>query len=323
MRTMKVVRTSLGAAAATIALVLFSVSPAGATQFAAHRDCDGNVTFESSGVGANTHASFTALGVSWELGAGESTTVALPPVDGDTVTVTSTYTLDGVSWTEQHEVAIGPPSEDCTPPTTAPPTTAPPTTAPPTTAPPTTAPQTTVAEPASPTWAVDPFCRNDTPYLAVTALLTPELAGKPVTLHWVDSSGNERLTQQVPAATAEVLWPGAELNALGNPSDWPGWVLQGDEWVEADDGFAWARSAAVLFTVNPTSPTFAAAYPPANPTCNPNPPEIEILQSVVTPQTLPSTGAGATPLAVVGIGLVAAGGTLVVLARKRADATQP
>jgi hypothetical protein len=310
MRARKVASTIVATAAGAIALVLLSASPAGATHYAAHRDCDGNVTFESSAVGVNTHASYTALGVSWEAGPGESTTVTLPPVDGDTVTVTSTFTLDGVSWTEQHEVAIGPPAEDCTPPTTAPPTTAPP---------------TTVVQPASQsaTWAVDPFCRNDTPYLAVTALLPTELAGQPVTLHWVDSAGNERLSQRVPAGTSEVLWPGAELNTLGNPSDWPGWVLRGDEWFEADDGFLWARSASVFFTVNPTSPTFAATYPPATPTCNPNPPKIEILRSQETPpQTLPSTGGGAGPLAAAGIGLFAAGITLVVLTRKRAGTPQ-
>jgi hypothetical protein len=317
MRTTRIIRSTLTIAGAALAAVLWSVSPAGATQFSAHRDCDGNVTFESAGVGEGTHGTFSALGVTWQLGPGESRSVPLGVVDGDSLTVVATYTLDdGTTWTEEHQVAIGPAPESCTPPTTAPPTTAPPTTAPPTTA----APTTPAAQ--SPTWAVDPFCRNDTPYLATSALLTPDLAGLPVTLHWVDSAGNERHTQQVPAGTSEVLWPGAVVDGQGNPTDWPGWILQDGEWVEADDGFAWARSASVFFTVNPTSPTFAAEYPPAEPTCHAGPPAVKILRSSVTPPpapapTLPETGGGPGPLPALGAGLLAAGGSLVVIGRQR------
>jgi LPXTG-motif cell wall-anchored protein len=315
MGTKMLIRTAMATATGVIAAVLLSVSPASATYFTAMRQCDGTVTLDTYGVGAGLHVSLSAHGVSWTLDAGEEATVTLPPIDGDTVHLVSDYVYeDGTTWTTDYEVPISPPpAEDCTPPeTTAPPPTEPPPTQPPTTPPP-------PPEAGNPSWAVEPFCRNDTPYLSVSALLPPELAGLPVTLHWVDSAGNERHTQQVPAGTSEVLWPGAVVDSLGKPVDWPGWVEENDVWIEADDGFAWARNASVFLTVNPTSPSFAATYPPATPTCSAGP-VVNILRATETPEgapTLPETGSGPAPLVVVGLGLLAAGGALVVVTRQR------
>jgi LPXTG-motif cell wall-anchored protein len=260
--------------------------------------------------------------VTWELSAGEEATVSLPPIDGDVVVLTSDYAYeDGTTWTTEYEVPISPPpAEECEPPeTTAPPTTAPPTTPPPTQPPP-TQPEPTPAEPG---WSVEPFCRNDTPYLSVTALLPPELAGQPVTLHWLDHTGAERHTQQVPAGTSEVLWPGAVLNSLGNPVDWPGWVEENDVWIEAEDGFGWARQASVYLSVNPNSPTFEATYPPATPTCSARP-VVEILRASAVPTTaatLPETGVESATVALIGLGLFSAGATLVLWTRSRSTAT--
>jgi LPXTG-motif cell wall-anchored protein len=148
------------------------------------------------------------------------------------------------------------------------------------------------------------------------------MAGKPITLHWVDAAGNERLTQQVPAGTSEVLWPGAAVDGNGNPTDWPGWIQENDVWLEADDGFAWARTASVYLSVNPTSPTFPATYPPATPTCSARP-VVEILRASATPTaapSLPETGTGVGPLVVLGVALLAAGGVLVIGSRQRAAA---
>jgi LPXTG-motif cell wall-anchored protein len=295
---------------------LFSASPAGATYFSADRQCDGTVQVHTYGVGYGLHVTLTANGVTWELWAGDEATVSLPPVDGDSVVLTSDYEYeDGTTWTTDYTVPISPPpAEECAPPETTPP----PTTPPPTTPPPSEQPPPPPVEETA-TWAAEPFCRNDTPYLSVSALVPDSMAAEPITLHWVDAAGNERLTQRVPAGTSEVLWPGAAVDGNGNPTDWPGWIQENDVWLEADDGFAWARTASVYLSVNPTSPTFPATYPPATPTCSARP-VVEILRASATPTaapSLPETGTGVGPLVVLGVALLAAGGVLVIGSRQR------
>jgi LPXTG-motif cell wall-anchored protein len=319
MGTKKLFRAVMATVVGVIGFVLFSASPAGATYFVADRQCDGTVEVQTYGVGAGLHVELSAHGVTWELWPGDEATVTLPPVDGDTVFLVSDYEYeDGTTWTTEYSVPISPPpGEQCAPPETpAPPTTPPPVQEPPVQEPPPPA-------DVNPSWAVEPFCRNDTPYLSVTALLPADLAGQPITLHWVDSSGTERHTQAVAAGTTEVLWPGAVVDGNGNPTDWPGWVEESGVWLEADDGFAWARTASVFLSANPTSPTFPASYPPATPTCSARP-VIEILRASATPTgapTLPETGAGAGPLVVLGVVLLAAGGALVAATRQRPAAT--
>ena len=39
--------------------------------------------------------------------------------------------------------------------------------------------------------------------------------------------------------TGSILWPGAEVDGLGNPIDWPGWTWNGSEWVAGDE-WDWA-----------------------------------------------------------------------------------
>jgi LPXTG-motif cell wall-anchored protein len=316
MGTKKLFRAATATFAGVVGVMLYSASPASATYFSADRECDGTVNVHTYGVGAGLYVELTANGVTWELSAGEEATVELPPIDGDSVLLTSDYEYeDGTTWTTEYTVPISPPpAEECAPPET---------TAPPTTPAPTVPPPTEPTPRTETSWAVEPFCRNDTPYLAISALLPPDLAGQPVTVHWLDRNGTERLTQQVPAGESEVLWPGALVNSLGNPVDWPGWVEENGVWVEAEDGFAWARQASVYLSVNPSSPVVRAEYPPATPTCSARP-VVEILRASAVPPTaaptLPETGVESGTVVLIGLGLVSTGAALVLWTRNRSAA---
>ena len=64
-----------------------------------------------------------------------------------------------------------------------------------------------------------------------------------------------------------MLWPGAEVDANGNPTNWPGWILEDGVWVEGDDGFLDVRpDVNVVFSINP-SQTIVVNYPPSDPYC--------------------------------------------------------
>jgi LPXTG-motif cell wall-anchored protein len=196
-------------------------------------------------------------------------------------------------------------------------TTTTPTTAPPT-APPTTGPPPTVP-PATPGFAfsIRSECRNDTPYIVYDASVEGIAPGTTMVLHFVDANGVEQHTLSVTLGSGEVLWPGAAIDANGDPTDWPGWVLDANgEWIEGADGFEWARpNITVYATVNPTSPAMALTYPPATPRCQAQPPDVGL---GLLRTTLPATGdVSQRPLTVVGALLLAVGAGLLVITRHR------
>ena len=62
------------------------------------------------------------------------------------------------------------------------------------------------------------------------------------------------------------VYPGASVDAAGNPTDWPGWMFDGDEWV-IDPSDAYLRDGlTVVIEVNPTA-TATVSYPPATAAC--------------------------------------------------------
>ena len=82
--------------------------------------------------------------------------------------------------------------------------------------------------------------------------------------------GTHTTTYQA-GTTVRFIYPGASVDAAGNPSDWPGWVFDGDEWV-VDPTDAFLRDGlTVVVEVNPTA-SDTVSYPPATPTCTANPP---------------------------------------------------
>lgn len=193
-----------------------------------------------------------------------------------------------------------------------------------------------------------PECDGDVPYLryAVVATGTDNTT---VTLTWLNPSGADVVQSGLPMS-GRVLWPGAAVDAQGNPLDWPGWRLENGEWVEGDE-FDWVRpSVQVRLEVNPEL-TMTAAYPPSSPNCATNPPgtptpppgedpdpgEEPIPGEEPVPGTtvpaavpvnappaappaagfLPQTGAGVAGLVAAAAALVAAGGAAVTVARRR------
>jgi len=164
---------------------------------------------------------------------------------------------------------------------------------------------------------LEPVCDNDVPYLSYS-VATQGTPNTTVTITWLNPGGQDVVYANLPL-TGRVLWPGAVVDAQGNPVDWPGWrKLSDGTWVEGDE-FDWVRpSVQVHFKVNPEA-TVTVAYPPATPTCSANPPTSQVLadnpSGSPTSAVLAATGAGdTTPLVVAGLGLVLAGAVAVALA---------
>ncbi|MFC8600605.1 MULTISPECIES: LPXTG cell wall anchor domain-containing protein [unclassified Isoptericola] len=179
----------------------------------------------------------------------------------------------------------------------------------------------------------EPVCDGDVPYLryAVTATGTPNTT---VTITWINPDGDDVVQPDLPLS-GRVLWPGAVVDAAGNPLDWPGWRLEDGVWVEGDE-FDWVRpSVQVKMQVNPEL-TMTANYPPSSPNCATNPPGVTPSPTPTpgvtvpgavppeaappgspTPGFLPQTGAGVAGLVAAAAGLAAAGGIAVAAARRR------
>lgn len=125
------------------------------------------------------------------------------------------------------------------------------------------------AEPTLDVTVLQPVCDGDVPYLEYTVVPT----GTPnddVTITWQNPSGDDVVLADLPLA-GRVLWPGAEVDANGDPVDWPGWHQEADgTWAEGDE-FDWVRPAVdVLFQVNPEA-TETVSYPPSSPDCTTSP----------------------------------------------------
>ncbi len=132
------------------------------------------------------------------------------------------------------------------------------------------------------------------------------------------SEGADSAVYTVAVGSGQVLWPGAEIDAAGNPIDWPGWDqdADGDWFVNPDNPFAWARGTVeVTVEVNPTFGPVTLDYPPAEPTCNaarrclpPDPPD-----------ELPATGSEPGGQALFGVLLLLAGVAVVAAEARSRD----
>jgi hypothetical protein len=165
-------------------------------------------------------------------------------------------------------------------------------------------------------------CRNEIPYLAYD-IDWP--AGGTATITFINPVGADVVYPNVPL-TGAVLWPGASEN----PPDWPGWVLENGKWVEADDGFLWARGTVqVQFEVNPTA-VVTVSYPTSSAICagpqnipdvvggvtiTPPPPPGDDVGGVTV---LPFTGIDAGAIAAIAFAALALG-SLVLVSSRRED----
>jgi len=87
--------------------------------------------------------------------------------------------------------------------------------------------------------------------------------------------------------TVRLLYPGATVDAQGNPTDWPGWVFTGGFWVPDPTDDAWRDGLRLVYTLGSATATANVSYPPDTATCSANP-------VVPVPTGTPTTVPGAT-----------------------------
>lgn len=202
--------------------------------------------------------------------------------------------------------------------------------------------------------AAEAMCRNSTPLM--TYSVTPfNVAAEPkIAMIWWTEAGYAARTVGIAAGdsaalradgavqvdyislpngwrdgdtiSGEQLWPGAAVDAAGNPTAWPGWrQLPTGQWVlDPSDRFSGIRSSAVMeIRINPTTAS-TAVYPPSTPACAAgpsSPPTTSATPSV--PSTthgggaLASTGVNSVVLIGLGGGLLALGALVALLAWRR------
>jgi LPXTG-motif cell wall-anchored protein len=125
-----------------------------------------------------------------------------------------------------------------------------------------------------------------------------------------------------------ILWPGAEVDADGNPIAWPGWTQKADgTWVlDPEAPFYNLRGEAVMeIRINPSS-SAVVVYPPATPNCAAEPPTVDPPEPPTPPTpptptppagTLSTTGADTDAALMAGAGLLLLLGSLAVLIHRR------
>ena len=155
----------------------------------------------------------------------------------------------------------------------------------------------------------------------VTAEGTPNTT---VTITFVNPSGPAVVYADQPLS-GSVNWPGTVVGADGKGVDWAGWTQKADGTWIAGDEFSWTLpSVQVRFKVNPEA-SATLAYPDVATGCAPARSEV-LSATVVSASTsrsgvLAATGSEATPVLLLGGGLVAVGAgvlvTLAVLRRRR------
>ncbi|MGI9823307.1 LPXTG cell wall anchor domain-containing protein [Agromyces sp. Marseille-Q5079] len=122
----------------------------------------------------------------------------------------------------------------------------------------------------------------------------------------------------------KVLWPGASVDADGNPTGWPGWEQEADgTWVETTGNFAWTRGDIdAKIEVNPEL-AVDLSYPPATPDCANGPTVVTDgggdgeTTTTAGGSGLASTGFAGTSIAIVAGLIVLAGAAFLVVARAR------
>ena len=122
-----------------------------------------------------------------------------------------------------------------------------------------------------------PVCVGKVPYVDYT--LTQVGAGTPSSLQieWQKISGQTVSTLNGLPLTGRVLWPGAAVDANGTPTEWPGWMFDGNFYRSVADGLrpdirmiftaAGARTVVVSY---PTGTGASDCNPPVGPPPKPN-----------------------------------------------------
>lgn len=117
------------------------------------------------------------------------------------------------------------------------------------------------------------------------------------------------------------LWPGAAVDANGNPTAWPGWrQLASGQWViDPSAPFYNLRGAAVVeVRINPTTASMLS-YPPASPDCNATPPTFTPAGQVSSVSSLAKTGSDDSGPMILGGMLLVVGILITLWIRRRRD----
>ncbi|RXM42442.1 gliding motility-associated C-terminal domain-containing protein, partial [Flavobacterium sp. YO64] len=115
------------------------------------------------------------------------------------------------------------------------------------------------------------ICVNDVPYLDYTITPVNFTPVSGVSITWADAANKVVTTMTDLPLNGRVLWPGATVDTNGKGTDWPGWVFQNNQWIQAADGFEGLRPTAnITLSVNP-SETITVNYPPSEPFCTARP----------------------------------------------------
>ena len=190
------------------------------------------------------------------------------------------------------------------------------------------------------TTALASECVDNAPYITYDITPFGFTPSGGATLTFYDLDGNLVDSMHVADLTGRVLYPGAEVDAAGIATDWPGWKFENGLWV-VDPSDAHLRDGLrVVVEVNPTSEG-TVSYPPASSACaDPAPadqaqvppttlppttvPPFVLPPTTVPPTTvpppvvLPPTGSNSTlPFVLAAFGLVAVGGLALLLGGRR------
>lgn len=167
---------------------------------------------------------------------------------------------------------------------------------------------------------LQPVCDGDVPRLRYAVTAT---GVETVDITFVGPDGADVVHTGQPLS-GTVLWPGAVVDAVGAPVDWPGWRQEDGAWVAGDE-YDWVRpSVEVAFAIGDRSASTVAAYPDSAPGCDPE--RSDVLVAVDDPvaappaeraEVLSATGSTSGPLVLISAGLVLAGVGGVMLARGR------
>ncbi len=144
-----------------------------------------------------------------------------------------------------------------------------------------------------------PICVRDTLFVDYNAMPLGVMATNGVKITWQKTTGEIVAVLVGQPLTGRLLWPGAAVDASGNPIAWPGWAFIDDEWVQINDGLR--PNMQLVFEVNPTAQV-TVSYPPATPACNANPPVTPLVQDMLVMKHMTSRE-GPSPNGPITVGL--------------------
>ncbi|WP_022888260.1 DUF11 domain-containing protein [Agromyces italicus] len=192
-------------------------------------------------------------------------------------------------------------------------------------------------------------CVNDTPWFTyeITPFNITDPAANPIALIWWTPEAFANRDPSIPAddvaalladgasqvdpiaypagwasgdtISGQQLWPGAEVDADGNPTDWPGWTLLADgTWIlDPAAPFYDLRAEAVAeIRINPSNDA-DVVYPPPTPNCNAAPDQPSTPSQPSKPVGLAETGVDTSAMLPIGAMLVLLGAAAIARGLRR------